>query len=62
MKYKVVNRNKYSGCFLGLAMAGAIWGAFHGIEAIDESKIQPIENSAEIISLSERLYAISSNF
>jgi len=43
------------------AMAGAIWGAFNGCNEIDKSKIQSIENSAIIIELSERLYAMSSN-
>jgi poly(ADP-ribose) glycohydrolase ARH3 len=43
------------------AMAGAIWGAFNGCNAIDTSKIQSIENSAKIIELSEQLYAMSSN-
>jgi hypothetical protein len=38
---------------LGCPMAGAIWGAFNGDNAIDKSKIQSIENSAKIIALSE---------
>lgn len=43
------------------AMAGAIWGAFNGCGAIDESKIHSIESSTEIIELSEQLHAMSSN-
>ena len=43
------------------AMAGAIWGAFNGCNAIDKNKIQSIENSIKIIKLSEQLYAMSSN-
>jgi poly(ADP-ribose) glycohydrolase ARH3 len=43
------------------AMAGAIWGAFNGCNAIDKSKTLSIENSARIIELSERLYAIAYN-
>lgn len=41
------------------AMAGAIWGAFNGCDAIDKSKIMRIENLAKIVELSEQLYAIS---
>lgn len=41
------------------AMACAIWGAFNGCDAIDESKIQSIESSTKIIELSEQLYAMS---
>ena len=43
------------------AMAGAIWGAFNGCDAIDKRKIQSIESSAKIVDLSEQLYAMSSN-
>ena len=43
------------------AMAGAIWGAFNGWNAIDEGKMQCIENSEKIIELSEQLYVASSN-
>lgn len=43
------------------AMAGAIWGAFNGCEAIDKSKIQGIENSSKIIKFSQQLYKMSSN-
>ena len=43
------------------AMAGAIWGAFNGCNAIDKSKIQSIENSAKIIELSEKIHAMSYN-
>lgn len=43
------------------AMAGAIWGAFNGWNAIDKNKIQNIENSAKIIELSEQLYTMSSD-
>jgi len=30
MKYKVVNPNKYSGCFLGLAIGDALGAPFEG--------------------------------
>lgn len=45
-------------------IAFVTYAALHNwnTEAIEESKLQLIENSAEIISLSEQLYAISSNF
>jgi len=43
------------------AMAGAIWGAFNGSDAIDKSIIKSIENSVRIVELSEQLYAISVN-
>jgi hypothetical protein len=43
------------------AMAGAIWGAFNGCDAIDKSTIKCVENSAKIIELSEQLSAISVN-
>jgi poly(ADP-ribose) glycohydrolase ARH3 len=43
------------------AIAGAIWGAFNGIEAIDQSYIQKIENSLYTIGLAEHIYAISSD-
>jgi len=42
------------------AMAGAIWGAFNGKNALDKTKIQYIESSEEIEGLAEKLYAISS--
>jgi len=38
------------------AMAGAIWGAFNGAKAIDENKIQTVEDSEKIIELSKVLY------
>lgn len=43
------------------AMAGAIWGAFNGCDAIDKSTIKCVENAAKIIELSEQLSAISVN-
>jgi poly(ADP-ribose) glycohydrolase ARH3 len=42
------------------AMAGAIWGAFNGRNALDSEKVQRIESSSQIIDLSKKLYAISS--
>lgn len=41
------------------AMAGAIWGAFNGSEALEKSTIQSIENASTIISLAEQLYSMS---
>jgi len=38
------------------AMAGAIWGAFNGSDAIDSDKIKTLEDSEEIIRLSDLLY------
>ncbi len=38
------------------AMAGAIWGAFNGSKAIDQNRIDSIENSQKIIELSKQLY------
>ena len=43
------------------AMAGAIWGAFNGCDAIDQNTIKCVENSAKIVELSEQLSAISVN-
>jgi len=43
------------------AMSGAIWGSFNGSNAIDKSKKQSIENSAEIVKLSKQLHAVSLN-
>jgi hypothetical protein len=42
------------------AMAGAIWGAFNGIESIDQCYILDVENSSYIIELAEQIYELSS--
>lgn len=44
------------------AMAGAIWGAFNGYDAIERNKIRSIENSERIIELSQKLHAIASHW
>lgn len=38
------------------AMAGAIWGAFHGISHLDQNKIKSIEGHRKILALSESLF------
>ena len=43
------------------AMAGAIWGAFNGCNALDKRKTQSIEGSSRIIELSRQLHALSFN-
>jgi len=40
------------------AMAGAIWGAFNGSNAIDKSKTQSIEDSEKIFELAAQLHAM----
>ena len=41
------------------AMAGAIWGAFNGCDALDRNKAKRIEHFEEIMTLSEQLHEIS---
>lgn len=40
------------------ALAGAIWGAFNGVDAIDKIKAVSIENSTKIDDLSGQLHAM----
>jgi poly(ADP-ribose) glycohydrolase ARH3 len=42
------------------AMSGAIWGAFNGYNALDEGKVNTIENSEKILQISKQLYLTSS--
>jgi len=41
------------------AMAGGIWGAFNGSDALDKSRIKSIEDSENIIELSKQLYLMA---
>ncbi len=41
------------------AMAGAIWGAFNGYSALDQTKTENIEDSSEIAELAKQLHAMS---
>ncbi len=40
------------------AMAGGIWGAFNGLEALDGNQINQLESNKEILRLSQDLYDV----
>lgn len=40
------------------AMAGGMWGAFNGLQALDKAKINRLENSGKILTLSKRLHEV----